>query len=88
LVWEVTNNLGLLYTDKWGTPFQYLSEGSTYILKSYGQDGIEGEGNDKFDSDIIFIDGEFTTQEHADKTLKSIKTAEIEMQRIAKRNHS
>ncbi len=28
--------------DPWGTPYVYQSDGDSYILKSYGADGVEG----------------------------------------------
>jgi len=28
--------------DPWGTPYFYQSDGNTYVLKSYGADGVEG----------------------------------------------
>ncbi|MBI3759088.1 MAG: type II secretion system major pseudopilin GspG [Deltaproteobacteria bacterium] len=29
-------------TDPWGNPYVYQSDGDTYLLKSYGADGVEG----------------------------------------------
>jgi general secretion pathway protein G len=29
-------------TDPWGNPYAYQSDGDTYLLKSYGADGVEG----------------------------------------------
>ncbi len=42
-------------TDPWGNPYQYFSDGSDFMIKSYGADGQEGgEGKN---SDISNRDG-------------------------------
>ena len=43
--------------DGWGTPFKYISDGTSYRLTSYGQDQREGDGGGEFDVDIFFQDG-------------------------------
>ncbi len=46
------------YKDGWGTPFMYSSNGTSYVVKSYGKNRIAGGGVGDFD-DWIFSDGEF-----------------------------
>ena len=53
--------------DAWGTPFYYDSKDGTwvrggYTLMSYGKDRKPG-GNNKFDSDIIYVNGQFIRPE-------------------------
>ncbi len=45
--------------DAWGKPFQYLSDGQGYTLRSDGKDRRVGGGKDAFDSDIVFLNGRF-----------------------------
>lgn len=47
------------YEDVWGTPFKYLSDGSSFTLESYGADKTEGTGSSEFDADIIYSNGKF-----------------------------
>jgi general secretion pathway protein G len=37
--------------DPWGNPYFYQSDGSTYILKSFGADGVEGGDGKNADID-------------------------------------
>lgn len=46
------------YKDGWGTPFLYTSNGTSYVLKSYGRNRVPGGGAGDFD-DLIFSDGKF-----------------------------
>lgn len=50
--------------DAWGTPFRYISDGYSYTLVSYGKDQIPGGGESRFDSDIIYRDGEFVLEDN------------------------
>jgi ankyrin repeat protein len=50
------------YTDAWGTPFMYISDsdGSQYLLISYGRDQVAGAtGESEFDADIVYLNGQF-----------------------------
>jgi general secretion pathway protein G len=40
--WNPDGYLDTLPIDPWGTPYAYLSDGNTYVLKSFGADGAEG----------------------------------------------
>ena len=44
------------YKDAWGTPFRYVTDanGLHFVLTSYGQDKMQGDGTDQFDIDIIY----------------------------------
>lgn len=46
------------YKDAWGTPFQYKSDGKSYVLKSLGRNRVPGGGDSGFD-DLVFSDGLF-----------------------------
>lgn len=39
--------------DPWGNPYVYESDGSTYTLKSYGADGVEGGADNTDAADIV-----------------------------------
>jgi ankyrin repeat protein len=47
------------FTDAWGIPFRYISDGQSYTLTSFGADKASGNGNTEFDSDIVFLKGQF-----------------------------
>jgi len=40
--WNPDGYLSKLPIDPWGTPYVYQSDGSAYVLKSFGADGAEG----------------------------------------------
>jgi general secretion pathway protein G len=40
--WNPDGYLDAVPTDPWGNPYVFLSDGSTYSLKSYGADGADG----------------------------------------------
>ena len=40
--WNPDGYLSKLPIDPWGTPYAYQSDGSAYVLKSFGADGAEG----------------------------------------------
>ena len=44
--------------DGWGKDLRYSSDGQGYTLTSYGKDQASGGGTD-FDSDVIYINGQF-----------------------------
>lgn len=46
------------YRDRWGSPYQYESDGQSYVLRSYGENRILGGGSGKFD-DLVYADAEF-----------------------------
>lgn len=51
--------------DAWEREFRYISDGTTYLLTSYGKDGTEG--GTRFDADIVYSDKHrFVSPEHAD----------------------
>ncbi len=44
--YETGGYIQRLPKDPWGTPYLYQSDGNSYVLKSFGADGVEGgEGN-------------------------------------------
>ncbi len=45
--------------DAWGKEFQYQSDAQGYTLRSDGKDRTVGTGNGDFDSDIIYVNGQF-----------------------------
>ena len=46
----------IINEDSWGNTYNYVSaDGSSYILESYGRDGVDGGGDD-----IVFSVGEMT----------------------------
>lgn len=51
------------YYDSWGTPYQYTSDGHSYVLRSYGYNEILGGGTGLFD-DIVYSDGRFIASGH------------------------
>lgn len=50
---------GKVLKDGWGTSFKYWSDGKRYTLISYGANKRKGEGNSKYDTDIVYDTGRF-----------------------------
>lgn len=51
------------YTDAWGTPFRYNSNGNTYRLISFGKDREAGSSGSEFDADIVYENEVFVEPE-------------------------
>jgi type II secretion system protein G len=47
--------------DAWNLAFQYTcTDGSSYTLESYGKNKVNAVTNSEFDSDVVFMNGQFT----------------------------
>jgi hypothetical protein len=53
----------LVFADAWGTPFRYVSDGTSYRLISYGADKAKGKAGGDEDADIIYENGDFVSSD-------------------------